>query len=291
MNFNSFNKLSEYIWINGEFIKWEESYIHVLTHSLHYAGAVFEGERAYNGNVFKLTQHTKRLLESARYMYMDVPYSVQEIDDATNELLKKNNLLNAYIRPLIWKGAGSLALCSHLNECNILIMAQESNPMYKNDLRLCVTPWRKISTDAMPAQCKGSAHYAMMAISEQMARNIGYDDALILDQYGYIAETSTANIFFAQDNMLITPIADRFLNGITRQTVIEIAQTIGMKVKEDRLTLEDIKNYESCFLTGTAAEIKAISSINYDDKCLEFSNIEIVKRFQKEYAKIVGKII
>ncbi|GAB4165780.1 MAG: branched-chain amino acid transaminase [Rickettsiaceae bacterium] len=291
MDFKLANKMADYIWINGEFVKWEESYVHVMTHSLHYAGSVFEGERAYNGKVFKLMEHTNRLLKSAEHMHLEVKYSAEEINDATNELLKRNNIKNAYVRPLIWRGAESLGLYNPVVKCNILIMALESNPEYKNGLHLCVTPWRKVGTNSMHPQCKSSTHYAMMTVSQKLAQDQGYDDALVLDQYEDIAESTTTNIFFGKGNLLVTPVADRFLNGITRQTVIEIAQNFGMKVREERITLEDIKAYDACFLTGTSAEIRGVSKISFDGKTLEFPDQEMTEKFQQEYTRVVGKIV
>jgi branched-chain amino acid aminotransferase len=291
MNFKLSNKMFDYIWINGEIVPWDEAYVHVLTHSLHYAGAVYEGERAYNGKIFKLMEHTNRLLRSAEAMHLKVNFSADEINQATQEVLRLNNLKDAYVRPLIWRGAETLGAYNPILKCNILVLAMESSPTFKNGMKLYVTPWRKIGVDAMPPQCKSSAHYAMMTVSQKLAQDLGYDDALILDQYDDIAESSTTNIFFGKSGTLVTPIADRFLNGITRQTVMEIARNIGMEVTEDRLLLSDIERYDSCFLTGTSAEIKGVSSISYDNAMVEFPNNNLVTRLQQEYAKVVGKIL
>ena len=291
MNFKLSNKMSDYIWINGEIVPWDEAYVHVLTHSLHYAGAVYEGERAYNGKIFKLREHTNRLLRSAEAMHLKVNFSADEINQATHDVLRLNNLKDAYVRPLIWRGAETLGAYNPILKCNILVLATESSPTFKNGMRLYVTPWRKVGVDAMPPQCKSSAHYAMMTVSQKLAQDLGYDDALILDQYGDIAECSTTNIFFGKGGAIVTPIADRFLNGITRQTVIEIARNIGIEVKEERLLLGDIGRYDSCFLTGTSAEIRGVFSISYDNAKVEFPNNNLVTRLQQEYAKVVGKIL
>lgn len=291
MNFKFSNKLSDFIWINGEIIPWEEANIHVLTHSLHYSGAVYEGMRAYEGKVFKLLEHTNRLLNSARTLHLKVNYSADEIIHATNEILKINNFKDAYVRPLIWRGAESLNSYTNDLSCHILILASASSPPFKNQMRLCVTPWRKIGPESMPPQCKSSAHYAIATLSKKLAQDGGFDDALMLDQYDEIAETPTANIFFGKNNMLITPIADRFLNGITRQTVIEIARNIGIKVIEERLSLDDLEKYDTCFITGTAAEISGVSLISYDNTKVEFKNNDLVLKLQLEYAKITGKTI
>ncbi len=291
MNFKLSNKMSDYIWINGEIVPWDEAYVHVLTHSLHYAGAVYEGERAYNGKIFKLMEHTNRLLRSAEAMHLKVNFSADEINQATHEVLRLNNLKDAYVRPLIWRGAETLGAYNPILKCNILVLATESSPTFKNGMKLYVTPWRKIGVDAMPPQCKSSAHYAMMTVSQKLAQDLGYDDALILDQYDDIAESSTTNIFFGKGGTIVTPIADRFLNGITRQTVMEIARNIGIEVKEERLLVGDIGRYDSCFLTGTSAEIRGVFSISYDNAKVEFPNNNLVTRLQQEYAKVVGKIL
>ena len=290
MDFNASKKLSDFVWVNGEFVAWEDANIHALTHSLHYSGAVFEGERAYGGKVFKLMEHSQRLLKSAEYMLLKVDYSAKDIMNATEELLQKNNLLNAYIRPLIWRGAESMGIGADVG-CNLLIMATDSNPPFKMGQRLCVSPWKKPSQDSMPPQSKSSAHYGMMLVSQKLAKEGGYDDAILLDQYDDIAECTTTNIFFAKEkeSLLVTPIADRFLNGITRQTVIEIAKDMGIKVREERLMLEDLEEYDICFTTGTSGEIKGVSSIDIEGKTLEFSGEEIINKLQQEFAKIVGK--
>jgi branched-chain amino acid aminotransferase len=291
MDFNLSEKLCDYIWVNGKIIPWEEGKIHVLTHSLHYAGAVFEGERSYDGKVFKLMEHSNRLLKSAALMHLDVDYSAIEIAEATEVILEKNNLKNAYVRPLIWRGAESLGAYNPILTTNLVIFVQESNPSFKNGLRLVVTPWKKVSENAMPPQSKSSAHYAMLSISQQIAQEQGYDDALLLDRFDEIAECTTTNIFFGRAGELVTPIADRFLNGITRQTVIEMARNMGIRVREERLTLEDIENYDACFGTGTSAEIRGISEINTGSVKLEFTNQALVTNLQNEYAKLVGKKI
>ncbi len=314
MDWNLSQKLSEFIWINGKIISWDQAYIHVLTHSLHYSGAVFEGERAYNGKIFKLKEHTERLLKSAKLMNLEIDYSSEEIQFATKAILEKNNLKNAYIRPLIWRGAESIGIYSSELKTNLLILAKESNPPFYNGLKLCISPWRKMAENSIPAQAKSSAHYAMSSISQKLAQDSGYDDALLLDQFDNIAECSTTNIFFGNDNKIVTPIADRFLNGITRQAVIEIAEEMGLEVHQQRLSLKDITKYDMCFITGTSGEITGVSSINIEEQdlnkkntnlqnidkqntnkkntskqILEFTNDKMVARLQQEFAKTVGK--
>ena len=284
-------KISDFIWINGQMVKWDDAKIHVMTHSLHYSGAVFEGERAYEGRIFKLAEHSKRLIKSAELMNIKTPYSLSEINQATKDVLEKNGLKNAYIRPLMWRNSESLGVYNPTLTANLLILAQESNPTFKSGMKLIVSPWIKPAEDVMPPQSKSSAHYAMLSISQELAKSQGYDDALILDSFDDIAECTTTNIFFGKDNEIVTPIADRFLDGITRQTIIEMAKNLGFKVREVRLTLEDIEKYDTCFTTGTSSEIKGVSSIDTVNNKLEFSNNSLVEKLQSEYAKLVGKVL
>lgn len=282
--------ISEYIWFDGKIIHQDEVNLSLLTHSLHYAGSAWEGERSYNGVIFKLMEHTTRLLESAKAMHLEVAYSADEIAKATKEVIIKNNLSNSYIRPIIWRSSESMMVYNKNLTTHIAIIAFESNAILRNDIRLCVSPWRKPSVNVLPPQSKCSAAYAMLTISKKIAHDERFDDALILDQYEQIAECTTTNIFFIKDDVIFTPIADRFLNGITRQTVIEIARNIGKKVYEVRLTLDEIANYQSCFLTGTSAEIQGVTSINFQGKKVNFTISDLILTLQDEYAKIVGKI-
>ncbi|MGX6960887.1 MAG: branched-chain amino acid transaminase [Rickettsia endosymbiont of Pentastiridius leporinus] len=277
-----------HIWINGDLVPYESSMIHVLTHSLHYSGAVFEGERAYNGKVFKLQEHTERLIKSAEVLGLKVPYSVGELIKAHELLIEKNKIKDAYIRPLVWCGSESLNITNHALSTNLLIAAIPSMPRsFTEGINLHVSHWRKAAPNMMPTQSKSAAHYNMAITSKKEAKALGYDDALLLDYEGYIAECTTTNIFFVKENMLYTPIADRFLNGITRQTIIEIARNLGLKVKEERLKLEHIENFTDCFATGTAIEVQNIDSIDLGNKKIIFNDYKIADSLKKEYERIV----
>ncbi len=290
MNFQYAPKLSDFIWINGEFVPWNDAYIHVLTHSLHYSGAVFEGERAYKGVVFKLEEHTKRLLKSAKYMNLKVNYSAAEINKATEGLLKKNSLEYAYIRPLIWRGAESIGVYDNKLNNNILIAAIPSKNEFINNVRLILSNWSKVSTKALPVQAKSSAHYAMAIISQNNAELEGYNDSLVLDDAGFIAECNVANIFFGKNNEIVTPIADKFLNGITRQAVIELVKNNGFNVIEKRMKINEISSYDYCFMTGTAKEIAGIKEINLKPDIVNFvDSKKIVPSLQEKFAQLVGK--
>lgn len=291
MTFKVSSKIADYIWINGEFVTKDTALVHAATHSLHYSGAVFEGQRAYNGEVFKLIQHTERLIESAKSMHISISYSVQEINEATKQVLLKNNLQNAYVRPLIWRGPESITLFSKDLSSNLLVFATDSNPPFENGLNINIGQWRKPNPNSMPPQSKSSAHYAMGIVSQDLAISSGYDDSLLLDFEDNIAECTTTNIFFGKDYTLITPIADRFLNGITRKTVIEIASNMGLKVIEKRLKIEDIIEFDICFQTGTSVEIKGIASIDIGSRKLYYPNISVIEQLQQTFAKTIGKKI
>ncbi|HJD56194.1 MAG TPA: branched-chain amino acid transaminase [Rickettsia endosymbiont of Pyrocoelia pectoralis] len=277
-----------HIWINGDLVPYELAQIHALTHSLHYSGAVFEGERAYNGKVFKLREHTERLIKSAEVLGLEVPYSVDEIIKAHELLIEKNKIQDAYIRPLVWCGSESLNITNRALSTNLLIAAIPSMPRsFTEGIDLHVSRWRKAAPNMMPTQSKSAAHYNMAITSKKEAKALGYDDALLLDYEGYIAECTTTNIFFVKENVLYTPIADRFLNGITRQTIIEIAKNLGLEVKEERLKLEQIENFTGCFATGTAIEVQNIDSIDLGNKKIIFNDHKIANSLKKEYDGIV----
>ncbi|WP_341752822.1 MULTISPECIES: branched-chain amino acid transaminase [unclassified Candidatus Tisiphia] len=287
--FKNLNQLSGYIWINGRFIAWQEAKIHALTHSLHYSGGVFEGEKAYNGKIFKLEEHTQRLIESAKSLSIEVPYSFEEIIEAHQLLITKNNIKDAYIRPLIWLGSESLNLTNVNLSVNLLIAAVPSTLRPSGALSLHIAHWRKCHPNSLPPQCKSSGHYNMMIVCQKEAKSLGYDDAILLDWRGYVAECSTANIFFVKDDQLFTPIADSFLNGITRQTIIELANDLNIKVIEEYITPDRVGEFNECFMTGTAVEVKGIKSINLGERNVIFEDSKITNLLKKEYNYLVCK--
>jgi branched-chain amino acid aminotransferase len=282
------NNLPQYIWMNGQFILQQDANISVLTHSLHYGGSVFEGIRARASRTFKLKEHIKRLINSADLMHLNVSYTEEELIHATEELLKKNNLSDAYIRPIIWRRANDLKLDSKC-EVDVAIIANSSKVPLIADSHLIISKWQKTPPSVAPVQSKSSIFYAMMRIAKEEAVVQGFDDALILDYENYIAECTTTNIFFAKGNSLFTPIADRFLNGITRQTVIEIAHNLGISAREIRINIEDLSQYDACFSTGTAVGIKNISSITSKQQKYVFNNNKIADLIRSEYNKLIEK--
>ncbi|AFB22220.1 branched-chain amino acid transaminase [Rickettsia rickettsii] len=277
-----------HVWINGDLVPYQFARIHVLTHSLHYSGSVFEGERAYNGKVFKLKEHTARLIKSAEALGLKVPYNVDEIIKAHERVIKQNNIKDAYIRPLIWCGDESLNITNQYLSTNLLIAGIPSMPRsFEKGINLHVSRWRKAMPDSTPVQSKSAAQYNMAITSKKEAKALGYEDALLLDYEGYIAECTTTNIFFVKDKILYTPIADRFLNGITRQTIIEIAKDLGLEVKEERLKLEQIEDFTGCFVTGTAIEVQNIDSIDLGNKKIIFDDHKIADCLKEEYRRVV----
>ncbi len=281
------NQLVDYIWINGKFIICREANIHVLTHSLHYSGGVFEGEKAYNGKIFKLEEHIRRLIESAKALSIDIPYSFEDIVKAHQLLIVKNNIKNAYVRPLVWYGSESFNLTNTKLSVNLLIAAVPSSPRISSALNLHIARWRKCHPNSLPPQCKSSGHYNMMIVCQKEAKLLGCDDAVLLDWRGFIAEATTANIFFVKDNQLFTPVADSFLNGITRQAVIQLAKELNITVKEEYITLDMLEEFSECFLTGTAMEVKGITSISLGSRKVTFQDSKITDLLKREYISLV----
>jgi len=264
----AFDNREGWIWMNGAFIPWKEATSHIITQGLHYASAVFEGERAYSGKIFKSEEHTKRLFNSAKIIGMKIPYTEDEITSVKNELIKKMNKNNCYIRPVVWRGSQQMGLSTNNADINVAIALWDDWASYFKiedrlaGLRLITSPWKRPAPDTAPFEAKASGPYIICTMSKQFAEDKGYNDALMLDYRGYVAEGTGANIFFIKDKEIHTPIPDCFLNGITRQTVITLVRDKGFNLIEKHLLPEDIANYDEAFLTGTAAEITPIKSID-----------------------------
>jgi len=261
-----FDQLDGFIWMNGALVPWKDAKIHVLTHGLHYASAVFEGERAYGGEIFKLTEHTERLHESARLLGFTIPYSVAEIDDACRELLKKQGLSDAYVRPIAWRGSEQMGVSAQNNRINLAIAIWQwpsyFDPAQKlKGIRLDMAEYRRPDPRTAPSKSKASGLYMICTISKHAAEAKGYADAMMLDWRGRVAEATGANIFFTKDEVIHTPEPDCFLDGITRRTVIELARRRGWEVVERAIMPEELDGFEECFLTGTAAEVTPVSEI------------------------------
>jgi branched-chain amino acid aminotransferase len=261
-----FDQLDGQIWFNGEFVDWKDAKVHVLTHGLHYASAVFEGERAYGGRIFKLTEHNKRLHKSAEILGFTIPYSVEELDAATVELLKRQGFSEAYARPIAWRGSEMMGVSAQSNRINVAIAIWQwgsyFNPTEKlKGIRLDIAEYRRPDPKTAPCASKAAGLYMICTISKHAAEAKGYADAMMLDYRGQVAEATGANIFFVKDGVIHTPVPDCFLNGITRQTVIELAKRRGYQVVERVIMPEELAGFSECFLTGSAAEVTPVSEI------------------------------
>jgi branched-chain amino acid aminotransferase len=261
-----FDQMDGEIWFNGEFVAWKDAKVHVLTHGLHYASAVFEGERAYGGRVFKLTEHNRRLHKSAEILGFKVPYSVEELDAATIELLKRQGFSDAYVRPIAWRGSEMMGVSAQANRINVAIAIWQwgsyFNPAEKlKGIRLDIAEYRRPDPKTAPCASKAAGLYMICTISKHAAEAKGYADAMMLDYRGQVAEATGANIFFVRDGVIHTPLPDCFLNGITRQTVIELARRRGFEVIERAILPEELSDFSECFLTGSAAEVTPVSEI------------------------------
>lgn len=262
----SFDNLEGSIWMNGEFVNWADAKVHVLTHGLHYASAVFEGERAYGGEIFKLTEHTERLHESARLLGFRIPWTAEEIDDACNQLLAKQGYSDAYVRPIAWRGSEMMGVSAQNNKINAAIAIWQWPSYFDPEqrlkgIRLDMAEYRRPDPKTAPSRSKAAGLYMICTLSKHAAEAKGYADALMLDWRGQVAEATGANVFFVKDGVLHTPTPDCFLDGITRRTVIDLARQRGIEIVERVIMPEEMEDFEQCFLTGTAAEVTPVSEI------------------------------
>ena len=274
------------IWLNGKFVDWADAQVHVLTHTLHYGSGVFEGERAYNGQIFKITEHHERLHKSAEMLDFKIPYTVQELNDAANEVLKRNNLTNAYLRPVAWHGAEALNVSSTKNSVNVAIAAWEWTSFFTGNsgLKLMWADWTRPAPTMAPVHAKANGQYIIGTLSKNKAEKTGYHDALMLDYRGYVAECTGANIFIVKNGVMYTPIADCFLNGITRQTVIELGRQCGYTVEEKHIMPDEIKTADEIFVTGSAAEVQPVVQVGEQTYAIG----PITQRIQTEYQNLVN---
>jgi branched-chain amino acid aminotransferase len=254
------------IWLDGKLIPFRDAKLHVLTHGLHYASAVFEGERAYGGEVFHLTEHSQRLIDSGKLLDFTIPYSVEEIDRATRETVAANKMADCYIRPIAWRGSEMMGVSAQQNKIHVAIAVWEWPSYFSPEakmkgLRLQISDWRRPAPNTAPTKAKAVGLYMICTLSKHKAEREGYQDALMLDWRGQIAEATGANIFFAKDGKLHTPTPDCFLDGITRRAVIAMAKGRGIEVIERPMQPEEMAGFDECFLTGTAAEVTPVSEI------------------------------
>ena len=262
----SYDKLEGVIWYDGKLVPWGDANLHVLSHGLHYASAVFEGERAYGGQIFRSTAHSTRLKNSARILDFDIPYSVAEIDAAKQLVIDTNGLTDAYVRPIAWRGSEMMGVSAPNNAIHLAVAAwtwpSYFDPEEKlKGIRLALADYRRPDPRTIPALAKASGLYMICTISKHKAEREGYADAMMLDWEGRVAECTGANIFFVKDGKIHTPMADCFLDGITRQTVIGLARKRGMEVIERRILPDELTSFSECFITGSAAEVTAVAEI------------------------------
>ncbi len=283
-----FDQREGVIWYNGEFVPWEQATLHVLSHGLHYGSGVFEGERAYGGEIFRLTEHTQRLFKSAETLDMEIPYTVEEIDEACRETLVRQGLVDAYIRPVAWRGSEMMGVSAQTTRINVAIAAWEW-PAYFDPaqrlkgIRLDMSEWRRPDPRTAPCHAKAVGLYMICTLSKHAAEKKGYADALMLDWRGQVAEATGANVFFVRDGELHTPTPDCFLDGITRQTVMELARNRQIKIHERAIMPEEMEGFEQCFIVGTAAEVTPVSEIGP----YRFEVGEITKTLMNDYTAAV----
>ena len=284
----AFDQMSGTIWINGEWIDWSDATVHVLTHGLHYASSVFEGCRSYGGRIFKLTEHSQRLHDSAEMLDFEIPYSVAELDAVCNECLERNGLTDAYVRPVAWRGSEMMGVSAQGNTINVAVAVWEWPSYYDaqqrlKGIRLDEAKWRRPDPATAPSQSKAAGLYMIATLSKHAAEANGYSDALMLDWRGHVAEATSANVFFVRDGALHTPDPSAFLNGITRRTVIDLARKRQIKVEERTIMPDELGSMEQCFLTGTAAEVTPVSEIGPH----RFEVGEITKTLMDDYSALV----
>ncbi len=255
------------IWLDGEMVPWRDAKTHTLTHGLHYASMVFEGERAYGGTIFKSREHTERLRQSCQYLDFDMPYSDDEFEAVKQQVLAENNITDGYIRAFCWRGSEMMAISAQQTTTHVAVAAwawpSYFDPETKmKGITLDIAEWKRPSTESAPVHAKAAGLYMICTLSKHKAERNGFNDALMLDYRGYIAEATGANVFFLMDDgKLHTPEADCFLNGITRRTVIDLAREEGLEVIERHMMPEEMAKARECFLTGTAAEVTPVSRI------------------------------
>jgi branched-chain amino acid aminotransferase len=275
------------IWWDGEMLPWRDAKLHVLSHGLHYASAVFEGERAYAGNIFRLREHTDRLIESGRILGFEIPYSAQDIDDASNQVLEASGLSDAYIRPLAWRGAEQLSVSAQQTKIHLMIAVWAWPNLFGADrmkgVRLGMAPWKRPHPETAPTRAKASGLYMIGTMSKHHVEAQGFNDALMLDWRGQVTEATGANIFFVMNGEIHTPIPDCFLDGITRRTVMRLAEKRQIPVIERVIMPDEMKHATEAFLVGTAAEVTPIRQI----EALDFTPGHITETLMADYEALV----
>ena len=286
-----YDKREGKIWYNNELVDWSDVKVHVLSHGLHYASCVFEGERVYDGEIFKLEEHTKRFFYSAERMGFEIPYTLEEINAASKKIISIQNVSNGYVRPVAWRGSEMMAISAQKTKIHVAVATWEwgsyFDPKLKIEgIKLNISNWRRPAPNTIPWDTKAAGLYMICTLSKHEAEKQGYTDSLMLDHEGYVAEATGANVFFKdRDGKLHTPTPDSFLDGITRRTIIEIAKSKNIEVIERKIKPDELANFVGCFLTGTAAEVTPVSQI---DK-FNFKVCKTIIGLSDSYQEIVRK--
>ncbi|HVY85943.1 MAG TPA: branched-chain amino acid aminotransferase [Caulobacterales bacterium] len=283
-----FHDREGWVWMDGSFVPQREAKVHLLTHAMHYASCVFEGERAYDGAIFRGHEHSERLIRSGKILGFDVPATAEEIDKAKHELLVKAGLSNAYVRALAWRGSEQLGVSAQNNTIHLAIATWEWGDYYADKMkgiRMMVAPWRRPAPDTAPCNSKAAGLYMICTLSKHAAEAAGFQDALMMDWRGQIAEATSANIFFIRDGVIHTPTPDAFLNGLTRQTVIMLARQRGIEVQERAIFPNELATFTEAFLTGSAAEITPIGEI----AGMKFKPGKLTETLMHDYSGLVRR--
>jgi branched-chain amino acid aminotransferase len=279
-----------WIWLDGQFIPWREAKIHILTHGLHYASAVFEGERMYGGEIFKLTEHSERLVRSAEILDFSIPFTVAQIDEACKATCAKNGLDDCYVRPIAWRGSESISVSAQDAKIHLAIAVWEWPSYFKPEekakgIRLAWAKYKRPSPETAPTASKAAGLYMICTISKHIAEREGFADAMMLDYRGYVAEATGANAFFVRDGVIHTPTPDCFLDGITRRSVIALARQKGFEVVERHIKPDELPSFTECFITGTAAEVTPVSQIGE----YSFTPGQISLSLMEDFARMVRR--
>ena len=290
MSIVPFDDRDGWIWLDGQFVPWREATVHVLTHGLHYASAVFEGERMYGGEIFELTAHTERLFKSAEILDMEIPFTVAQIDQACKDTCAKNGLTDAYLRPIAWRGSEMIGVSAQDTKIHVAIACWEwpsyFSPAEKaKGIRMCWAKYKRPSPETEPVHAKAAGLYMICTISKHAAEKDGFTDAMMLDYRGYVAESTGSNVFFIKDGVIHTPLPDCFLNGITRQSLIKLAQARGFEVIERHIRPEELSEFSECFVTGSAAEVTPVAQIGE----YSFTPGNISLSLADDYSKMVRR--
>ena len=286
-----YDKREGKIWYNNELVDWNDVKVHVLSHGLHYASCVFEGERVYDGEIFKLEEHTKRFFYSAERMGFEIPYTLEEINAASKKIVSIQNVSNGYVRPVAWRGSEMMAISAQKTKIHVAVATWEwgsyFDPKLKIEgIKLNISKWRRPAPNTIPWDTKAAGLYMICTLSKHEAEKQGYTDSLMLDHEGHVAEATGANVFFKDsDGKLHTPTPDSFLDGITRRTIIEIAKSKNIEVIERKIKPDELSNFVGCYLTGTAAEVTPVSQI---DK-FNFKVCKTIIGLSDSYQEIVRK--